>query len=161
MAAVERLHALSRRLYLAHLTPLARFVQGYMRIMFGVSLPPSVEVGADTTFSNNGLGCVIHPDVRIGANCTISSCVSIGCRSKQPEMPVIEDDCFIGTGARILGPVRVGANSVIGANAVVIDDIPPGSIAVGVPARVIRSGIKARDYGDLPRELAAELTAEA
>lgn len=155
MAAVERLHALSSRLYAARLTPLARLVQGFLRVTFGVALPASVAVGKDTSFANHGLGTVIHPRVVIGDNCVISSCVSIGCRSKHPDVPVIEDDCFIGTGARILGPVRVGAGSVIGANAVVLEDVPPGSIAVGVPATVIRTGIHARDFADLPRELAA------
>lgn len=155
MAAVERLHTVSAWLYDARLRPLASGVQGLLRILFGISLPATVAVGKDTSFANNGLGTVIHPRARIGENCVISSCVSIGCRSKYPDVPVIEDDCFIGTGARILGPVRVGAGSVIGANAVVLDDIPPGSMAVGIPARVVKSGIHARDFGDLPRELAA------
>lgn len=154
MGAVERLHAVSHGLREAGLRPLGALVQGLMRIIYGVSLPASVVVGKDTSFANNGLGTVVHPRVRIGSNCVISSCVSIGCRSKHPDVPVIEDDCFIGAGARILGPVRVGTGSVIGANAVVIQDVPPGSIAVGVPARVVRSGIHARDFSDLPRELA-------
>lgn len=155
MGAVERLHAVSSGLRNAGLRPLAALVQGFMRITFGVSLPASVTVGPHTSFANNGLGTVIHPRVRIGSNCVISSGVSVGCRSKHPEVPVIEDDCFIGTGARILGPVHVGEGSVIGANAVVIDDVPAGSIAVGIPSKVIRTGIHARDFSDLPVELAA------
>lgn len=158
MAAVERLHAFSHRLYAAKLRPLASLVQLFSRVTFGVSLPASVVVGKDTSFANHGLGTVIHPRARIGANCVISACVSIGCRSKLPDVPVIEDDCFIGAGARILGPVRVGAGSVIGANAVVLEDVPPNCIAVGVPATVVKSGIHARDYGDLPRDLAARAT---
>jgi serine O-acetyltransferase len=51
--------------------------------------------------------------------------------------PVIEDDVLLGAGARVLGPVRVGRNAVIGANAVVLSDIPADSVAVGVPARVV------------------------
>jgi serine O-acetyltransferase len=155
MGAVERLHGLGARLHSAGLRPVAGAVTGLMRILYGVSLPASASVGKHTSFANNGLGTVVHPRARIGANCVISSCVSIGCRSKHPDVPVIGDDCFIGTGARILGPVHVGDGSVIGANAVVLDDVPPGCIAVGVPAKVVKTGIHARDYSDLPRELAA------
>ncbi|MHB1324337.1 MAG: serine O-acetyltransferase [Coriobacteriia bacterium] len=155
MGAVERLHAVSSRLHAAGLRPLARLIQGFLRVAFGVSLPATAVVGADTSFANHGLGTVIHPRAVIGANCVIGSCVSVGCRSKHPDVPVIEDDCFIGTGARVLGPVRVGAGSVIGANAVVLEDVPPGSMAAGVPATVVRNGIHARDFADLPRELAA------
>jgi serine O-acetyltransferase len=63
-------------------------------------------------------------------------------------VPVIEDECFIGAGAKILGPVRIGTGSVIGANAVVIHDVPPHSVVVGVPARVIRKDIEIEDYFD-------------
>lgn len=159
MAAVERLHALSHRLYLAGLRPLGTIIQGFSRITWGISLPASVEVGKDTSFANGGIGVVIHPRARIGSNCVISSCVSVGCRSKHPDVPVIEDDCFIGTGAKILGPVRIGTGSIIGANSVVIDDVPPNSMVVGSPGRVIKQGIWARDYADMPREL-AELEAD-
>lgn len=155
MAVVEGLHAVSSTLYAAGLRPLGWLIQAFTRITFGISLPATAVVGKDTWFANHGLGTVIHPRARIGSNCMISASVSIGCRSKLPDVPVIEDDCFIGVGARILGPVRVGAGSVIGANAVVLEDVPPGSIAVGVPARVIKTGIHARDYGDLPREATA------
>lgn len=154
MAVVERFHSVSHALYRAGLRPLGTLIQGFSRIMWGVSLPASVEVGKDTSFANGGLGVVIHPRVRIGANCVISSCVSVGCRSKLPDVPVIEDDCFIGTGAKILGPVRIGAGSIIGANAVVLDDVPPNSMVVGAPGRVVKSGIWARDFADMPRELA-------
>jgi serine O-acetyltransferase len=154
MAAVERLHAVSSALYRGRLRPLAALVQLFSRTTYGVSLPASVEVGAHTSFANHGLGTVIHPRVKIGSNCVISACVSIGCRSKLPDVPVIEDDCFIGAGARILGPVRVGAGSVVGANAVVLEDVPPGSIVAGIPAKVIKSGIHARDFADLPYDLA-------
>lgn len=153
MAAVERLHALSHRLYRVGLRPVGTIIQAFSRITWGISLPASVEVGRDTSFANGGLGVVIHPRARIGANCVISSGVSVGCRSKLPDVPVIEDDCFIGTGAKILGPVRVGAGSIIGANAVVLEDVPPNSMVVGAPGRVVKSGVWARDYADMPREL--------
>lgn len=146
MAVLEGLHSLSRSLYVHRLTPLASLISGFIHFAFGAKLPPSAEIGRGTYFSSGGIGTVVHRRAKIGKDCVISSCVSIGSRRDYEGAPVIEDGCFIGAGARILGPVRVGSGSVIGANAVVVDDIPPGSVAVGVPARVIRSDISAEDY---------------
>jgi serine O-acetyltransferase len=58
--------------------------------------------------------------------------------AREDGCPVIEDDVLLGAGARVLGPIRVGRNAVIGANAVVLSDIPPNSVAAGMPARVVR-----------------------
>lgn len=152
MPAVEGFHALSSHLHHIGLWPLARLVQVGMRVVFGVYLPATTLIGKGTVLSNNGLGTVIHSGARIGANCVISSNVSIGCRSRHEGVPVIGDGCFIGTGARVLGPVRVGDGSVIGANAVVIDDVPVHSVAVGVPAKVIRTGIDVRELVEMPSD---------
>ncbi len=64
--------------------------------------------------------------------------VVIGGRSEIYEVPVIEDDVQIGVGAKVLGPIRVGRGAVVGANAVVLHDVPPGAVVVGIPARVLR-----------------------
>ncbi|MCY1462204.1 Serine acetyltransferase [compost metagenome] len=61
-------------------------------------------------------------------------------------MPIIGDDCYIASGAKILGPITIGNNVVIGANAVVLKDIPDGCIVVGIPARIIKTGIISKDY---------------
>jgi serine O-acetyltransferase len=82
-------------------------------------------------------GVVIHPDAVIGPNCLIFQQVTIGTGSK-PGTPVIEGHVDIGAGAKILGGIRIGEHSVIGANAVVIDDVPKNSIAVGIPAVIKR-----------------------
>jgi serine O-acetyltransferase len=78
---------------------------------------------------------VIGDDVVVGSN------VTIGGRSGHSQLPVIGAGAYIGTGARILGPVCIGQNSVIGANAVVLQDVPANSVAVGIPARIIRENI--------------------
>lgn len=75
----------------------------------------------------------------IGKNVMISPCVTIGGRSNIYDVPIIEDDVFIGVGAKILGNVTIGKGATVGANAVVLDSVPPGSVAVGVPARVIKT----------------------
>ena len=68
----------------------------------------------------------------------ISPCVTIGGRSGILGVPIIEDEVFIGAGARILGDVRIGRCATIGANAVVLQSVPVGAVVAGVPARVIR-----------------------
>ncbi len=73
----------------------------------------------------------------IGRNCTIVANVTLGMRNEWA-FPTIGDDVFIGAGARVLGGIHVGDGAVIGANAVVIEDVPPGAVVVGIPARVIR-----------------------
>ena len=73
----------------------------------------------------------IHPGV------TIAPFVTIGLRAGDPRGAVIERDVSIGTGAKVIGPVRVGAGATIGANAVVVDDVPPGVTVVGAPARPV------------------------
>ena len=87
---------------------------------------------------------VIDGDVRIGRNCTINPWVTIGLSGSRRwgfdrRGPVIGDRVFIGTGAKVLGPVTVGDGARIGANAVVIDDVPAGATVVGAPGRVVQA----------------------
>lgn len=79
---------------------------------------------------------VVHPDAEIGPNCLLFQGVTIGTRAGHAGAPVLAGHVDVGAGAAILGPVRIGAHAVIGANAVVTCDVPPGAVAVGVPARV-------------------------
>ncbi|OAI44122.1 hypothetical protein AYO38_10065 [bacterium SCGC AG-212-C10] len=102
--------------------------------LHGVELPPNVVIGPGL-YMPHTVGSVIYAD-RIGANVTLQGGITLGLR-EDPRFPVIEDGVFLAAGCRVLGPITVGANSIIGANAVVVKDIPPCSTAVGVPARVV------------------------
>jgi serine O-acetyltransferase len=102
----------------------------------------SAVTGADIPINSNlggGLlllhpnGIVIHPETRIGPNCLIFQQVTIGTRGSNG-VPVIGARVEIGAGAKILGPVSIGNNVVVGANAVVITDVPDNCMAIGVPA---------------------------
>ena len=99
------------------------------------------EVGKGTTLAYGGIGVVIHKDAIIGQNCVIESNVTIGGRNNIPDAPVIGDNVFIGTGARILGNVHVGNGSIIGANAVVLRDVPERCSVAGVPAKILHKNI--------------------
>jgi serine O-acetyltransferase len=110
--------------------------------IFGIEVSPKVNIGGGL-FLPHTVGTVIGAD-RIGNNCTIMQGVTLG--SREPEMgytpslrPIVGDDVLIGAGAKVIGRVTVGANSKIGANAVVIKDVPPNSVAVGIPAAIVAS----------------------
>jgi len=93
------------------------------------------------------MGIVIHGKASLGDYCTIMQQVTIGNRSEKSknDLPVIESNVYIGAGAKILGSCTLGTGCVIGANAVVIHDIPEHSVAAGVPARIISRGATRRD----------------
>lgn len=81
-------------------------------------------------------GIIIHPTARIGANCTILQQVTIGTRNIN-KSAVIGDDVFIGAGAKILGDITIGNGAKIGANSVVLCDVPTYTTVVGIPAKII------------------------
>ena len=100
----------------------------------GADIPLNSKIGGGLLIPHPN-GIVIHPDAQIGPNCLIFQQVTIG-TGPQPGLPVIECHVDIGAGAKILGGVRIGAHARIGANAVVINDIPSNATAVGIPAVV-------------------------
>lgn len=124
---------------LVHRIPLLPFcLKAFNRIVFGVVLPPATRIGRGVLFSYQGLGTVVHRDAVIEEGAVISTGVTIGGRGGREGAPHIGRGALIGTGAKVLGPVKVGAFASIGANAVVTQDVPDYGVAVGVPARVVR-----------------------
>lgn len=116
---------------------LPRMLYGINRVLFATAIPPAVKMGTGILLGYSGLGIVIHAKAVIGNNVKIGQNVTIGGRSGFVPVPVIEDGVEIGAGACVLGPIRLGAGAVIGANAVVLCDVPSGKVAVGVPARIL------------------------
>ena len=100
----------------------------------GADIPLNSKIGGGLLIPHPN-GIVIHPDAQIGPNCLIFQQVTIGAGSK-PGLPIIEGHVDIGAGAKILGGINIGAHARIGANAVVINDVPDNATAVGIPAVV-------------------------
>ena len=101
-------------------------------------IPASCEIGNGTVFGYKGMGVVIHKRARIGENCLIAQQVTIGGRSGHHDVPIIGNNCEICAGAKVLGPIRLGDNVVIGANAVMLQDAPDNTVWAGVPAKMIK-----------------------
>jgi serine O-acetyltransferase len=119
--------------------------------VYGVEIGKDVSLGHGVYFVHT-LGTVLGGDARIGDRVRFMGNNTVG-TAKDNGYPVIERDVVVGCGARILGPVRIGAGAVIGANAVVLRDVPEGAVAYGVPAVVSRGAAceaaVARPYGEL------------
>lgn len=130
------LFRLASFLYRHRIPVIPRFIYMLNRVLFSIALPPSVKVGRNVLFGYSGLGIVVHARCVIGNDVKVSQNVTIGGRSGHFPVPIIEDNVEIGAGACILGPVRIGKGAKIGANAVVLTDVPAGAIAVGVPAKL-------------------------
>lgn len=129
--AMNRVREASRRWHVPAVNRMLRLTQ---TVLFGIELGKDIELG-EGVYLVHTLGTVIGGDSRVGnrvrfmGNNTVGSAKDNGC-------PIIEDDVLVGCGARILGPVRIGARAQIGANAVVVSDVPADAVAVGVPAVV-------------------------
>ena len=112
------------------------FLYRLTETLLGIGLPKSVQVGPGLRIWHFG-NIFIHPNVVIGANCTLRQGVTIGNRNNDDCVPIIGDNVEFGAYAQILGGVRVGNNCKIGAMSVVLSDVPDGATAVGIPARII------------------------
>jgi serine O-acetyltransferase len=118
---------------------LYKFLNKWVEWTCGISLPYTVKVGRRVRIWHHG-GMILHAK-SIGDDVHIRQNTTFGIARKDVEfkLPTIEDRADIGCGAVVLGDITVGHDSVIGANAVVLKDVPPHSVAVGVPAKVVKS----------------------
>ncbi len=110
-------------------------LQRFIYRRYGLEIPSGADVGGGLYIAHP-IGTVIMPK-RIGRNCSVIAAVTIGMRSEWA-FPEIGDNVFVGAGARVLGGICIGNDVTIGANAVVVHDVPDGATVVGVPARVIK-----------------------
>ena len=126
-------------LYNHHLKIFASILRAGVRIIFSADIPPQMYIGKGTVFPHDALGCVFHPEVKIGKNCKILHGVTIGGRAGHKGLPIVGDNVVVGTHAQILGDVTIGNNSIVGAGAIVLHDVPDNVVVVGNPAKVLKT----------------------
>jgi len=126
-----------RQLVLRARIPLLNRIVRLTQIAFGgIELGNDVALGSGVYFIHS-VGSVVGGTARVGDRVRFMGNNTVG-TARDNGYPVIEQDVEVGCGARILGPIRVGARAVIGANAVVLSDVPPDCVAVGAPARIVQ-----------------------
>jgi len=140
------LHRTAHFLYKYKVPLLPRLIYVVQYLLSNSMVPASVQIGKRTKFAYRGIGLVIHKRAVIGDDCMIGQGITIGGRGKNSVVPVIGNRVYMGPGCRILGPVKIGDNVIIGANAVVLHDVPANCIVVGIPASVVKTDINLDDY---------------
>jgi serine O-acetyltransferase len=140
------LHRLSRRIQAFGLAPVSRFIDYLIRVLFACWLPHGATVGQRVRLGYGGLCIVVHNDSVIEDDVHIDEGVTIGGNARVKGVPKILRGCYIGAGAKIIGPVTVGPYSIVGANSVVVKDVPERVVVVGVPAKIVHENIDPNEY---------------
>src|SRR5512147_2624125 len=132
--------AVSNRLWRWGLRWLARWIAHWGRFLTGIEIHPGATIGR-RVFIDHGMGIVIGETAEIRDDCTLYHGVTLGGTSwnKGKRHPTLGKGVVIGAGAKILGPITIGANARVGSNAVVVKDVPENATAVGIPARILDS----------------------
>ena len=139
-------HQISNFFYKAGFDLVARIISQSVRFFTGIEIHPGAKIGKNL-FIDHGMGVVIGETSEIGDNVTIYHAVTLGGSSPSIESesqrdekrhPTIGNDVVIGSGAQIIGPIKVGNNARIAANAVVVKDVPENATMVGIPAKAVK-----------------------
>ncbi len=152
------LHRLAHKLWNANWRVLARALSQTSRFITGIEIHPGVRIG-ERFFIDHGMGVVIGETAEIGDGVTLYQDVTLGgvapsidshLQRDQKRHPTLRDGVIVGSGAQVLGPITVGEDARIGANAVVTKDVPAGATVVGNPARVVQKRRAAQHEGFAP-----------
>ena len=139
-------HKISNFFYIAGFDLLARIISQTIRFFTGIEIHPGAKIGKNL-FIDHGMGVVIGETSEIGNNVTIYHAVTLGGSSPsidserqrhEKRHPTIGDGVVIGSGAQIIGPIKIGNNARIAANAVVVKDVPENATMVGIPAKAVK-----------------------
>lgn len=131
-------YRIAHKLYNKKCFFLARLLSQLARFFTGIEIHPGAKIGKGL-FIDHGMGVVIGETAEVGDNVTIYHGVTLGGtgKDKGKRHPTVKDNVIIGAGAKILGPITIGNNVKVGANSVVLKDVPDNATAVGIPAKII------------------------
>lgn len=141
---------------------MARLISQISRFFTGIEIHPGAKIGKGL-FIDHGMGVVIGETAEVGDNVTLYHGVTLGGtgKDKGKRHPTVGNNVTIGSGAKVLGPINIGDNVKIGANSVVLKDVPASTTAVGIPAKIIYKKvipiIKITDYRGIEREIYNEM----
>ncbi len=138
-------HRVSHWLWQHNFKTLGRWVSQLVRGFTGIEIHPGATIGP-SFFIDHGMGVVIGETAEVGENVTLYHGVTLGGTSlnKGKRHPTLGNNVTVGAGAKVLGAITIGENSRIGANAVVVKDVPPNSVVVGVPGQIVEKSKPAR-----------------
>lgn len=138
------LHRIAHFLFLLSIPILPRLISEISRFITGIDIHPGAKIGCHVVI-DHGMGVVIGETAEIGDNVIIYQGVTLGGTQllSSKRHPTVEAGVVIGAGAKILGNIVIGCCSRIGANSVVIENVPPYSTVVGIPGKIIKQGIEA------------------
>ena len=152
-------HRIANFFSVAKFDLVARIISQFSRFLTGIEIHPKAKIGKNL-FIDHGMGVVIGETSEIGKNVTIYHMVTLGGISPSinsenqrdiKRHPTLKDNVVVGSGAQVLGPVVVGENAKIGANAVVTKDVPENAVMVGIPAKNVGTTTKEfKPYGITP-----------
>ena len=143
-------YRVSHKLYKKKCYLPARLISQTARLLTGIEIHPGATIGRGL-FIDHGSGVVIGETAEIGDNCTLYQGVTLGGTGKDTgkRHPTLGNNVMVGAGAKVLGPFKVGDNSKVAANAVVLKEVPPDSTAVGIPAKIVKRGDTRLPQNDL------------
>jgi serine O-acetyltransferase len=148
------LHRLAHKLYNAGVPLVPRVISQFSRFLTGIEIHPGATIGR-RFFIDHGAGVVIGETTEIGDGCLLYQGVTLGGtgNEKGKRHPTLGNRVVVGTGAKVLGSIRIGDDVKIGAGSVVVHPVPDGSTVVGIPGRVVRTRREAAgflEHGNLP-----------
>ena len=158
-------HRIANFFCVAKLDLFARMISQFSRFLTGIEIHPRATIGKNL-FIDHGMGVVIGETSKIGDNVTLYHAVTLGGVSPSIDSdsqrmvkrhPTLKDNVVVGSGAQILGPVTIEDNAKVGANAVVVKDVPKDAIMVGIPARNVNKDDSVKDTKFRPYGIATDL----
>lgn len=144
------LHRIAHHFYLKGWVVLPRLLNTFSRFLTGIDIHPGAKLGPGL-FIDHGMGLVIGETAELGSNVTLYQGVTLGGTGKEKgkRHPTIGNNVVVSSGAKVLGSFKVGDNSKIGSGSVVLKEVPPNSVVVGVPGRVVaRNGVRIASNND-------------